>query len=223
MDFLSIDNIFFTLWNYPVSYLEFAGLILGVVSVLLASVNNTWTWPLGIVYVVLMMALFYQVRLYPDMMLHFYFFVTNIIGWWRWKHPQQREADQNKQLRISFLIPRHLLYAVIGIGAGTVCLGVFAANLHNLLPFAFTAPSAAPYVDSFITIASIVAAWLLIQKKIEAWLLYLFVDIVGVFLYFDRDIKLTSLLYFFYCLLATFALINWIRIYKRYDVGYDNN
>ena len=216
MDFFSIEEIFFTAWGYPVSYLEFAGLVTGILSVFLASLGNVWNWPLGIVYVILMMILFYQVHLYPDMLLHFYFLITNLLGWWRWKHPRKSEEDNRRELRISWLEPKQILIAVGIIAAGTLALGLFASKLHLILPFAFTAPSAAPYTDSFITVASVLAAWFLINKKIEAWLLYLFVDVTGVYLYFVRDIKLTSLLYFFYCLLATFALINWIRIYKSY-------
>jgi nicotinamide mononucleotide transporter len=216
MNFLSLEDTFFTIWNYPVSYLEFSGLVTGLVAVWLAALGNVWNWPLGIIYVILMMILFYQVQLYPDMMLHIYFLITNIVGWWRWKHPRMDEADAKEELRISWLDGRALAVVTILIVAGTVALGVFASNLHHLLPWIFTRPSAAPYLDSFVTVTSVVAAYYMIEKKVEAWIMYLLVDVVGVHLYFTRDIKVTSLLYFIYCVLACFALVNWIRIYRSY-------
>jgi nicotinamide mononucleotide transporter len=217
MDFFSLDNTFFDAWNYKVSYLEFSGLVTGLVAVLLAAMGNVWNWPLGIIYVVLMMVLFYQVQLYPDMMLHIYFLITNIIGWWRWKHPRKDEADRKEELRISWLNGKTVFAVSILIAAGTILLGLFASNLHHILPWIFTQPSAAPYIDSFITVTSVIAAYYMIEKKVEAWIMYLLVDIIGVYLYFIRDIKLTSLLYLIYCVLASFALVNWIRMYRGYE------
>jgi nicotinamide mononucleotide transporter len=218
MDFFSIENIFFTLWDYPVSYLEFFGLILGIISVTLSALANVWNWPLGLLYIVLMIVLFFQVQLYPDVFLHIFYFITNVIGWWRWTHPRPYEEDPKHELRISFMKKEQLLTVfVIGI-AGTFLLGMFAANLSEMFPVLFTKPSAAPYVDSFITVMSVVATYYIIHKKIEAWVIWLLVDIVGTWLYFVKDIKLTSLLYLVYCLLALFALYNWIKKYRSYKL-----
>lgn len=69
MDFFDIDNIFFAVWNYEVSYLEFFGLVSGIAAVVLSALANVWSWPLGIVNVTLSFFLFFQVQLYPDMFL----------------------------------------------------------------------------------------------------------------------------------------------------------
>ena len=55
-----IDKIFFSVAGYDVSYLEFVGLIFGLVAIALSSVANVWSWPLGIVNVILSFFLFYQ-------------------------------------------------------------------------------------------------------------------------------------------------------------------
>jgi nicotinamide mononucleotide transporter len=216
MDFFSIENVFFVAWGYPVSYLEFFGLLTGIIAVILSALANVWNWPIGIVYVLLMILLFYQVQLYPDMFLHIFFFITNLIGWWRWTHPRPFEEDKKHELRISLMKKKELI-AVVVIGvAGTVVFGLFAENLHEWFSSLFTKPSAAPYLDSFITVMSIIATYYMVQKKIEAWILWLLVDVTGTYLYFVRDIKLTSLLYFIYCLLAAFALWNWWKEYRNY-------
>ncbi len=217
MDFFDIDHIFFTLWNYPVSYLEFFGLISGIVAVVLSSLANVWSWPIGIVNVTLSFFLFFQVQLYPDMFLQIFFFVTNVMGWWRWTHPRPFEEDRKHELKISFM-NRKEVFRVCAIGfAGTLSMGLLAQNLHSLLPMVFTKPSAAPFLDSFVTVVSVIATFYMIQKKVECWIMWLLVDVVATYLYFSRDIKLYGVLYFAFCVIAAFALWNWIREYRSYS------
>jgi len=92
MEFFSIDNIAFTLFGYASKLSELFGLITGTIAVILSAYANLWSWPIGIVNVVLSFFLFYQVQLYPDMFLQVFFFVTNILGWWRWANPKEGEA-----------------------------------------------------------------------------------------------------------------------------------
>lgn len=217
MQFFDIDNIFFNAWNYPVSYLEFFGLISGFIAVLLSALANVWSWPVGIINVVLSFFLFFQVQLYPDMFLQVFFFVTNLIGWWRWTHPKPHEEDRKHELKISYMRPNQLVFVVLTGIVGTILLGLFAQNLSELLPTIFTKPSAAPYLDSFITVMSVITTFYLIQKKIESWIIWIVVDIIATYLYFSRDIKLYGLLYLILTILASFALWNWVKEYRSYS------
>jgi nicotinamide mononucleotide transporter len=217
MHFFDIHHTFFTIWGYEMSYLEFIGAITGAIAVALSAIGHVWSWPLGIINVVLSFLLFFQVQLYPDMFLQVFFFVTNVIGWWRWTHPRPGEEDRNKELRISFMERRQLVVlSAVGI-LGTFCMGAFAENLHELFPAIFSKPSAAPYLDSFVTVMSIIATFLLIQKKIEAWIIWWLVDVIATYLYFVRDIKFYSFLYLVFCGIAAFALWNWVKECKSYQ------
>jgi len=217
LKFFDIQNIFFTILGYPMSYLEFFGLISGVLAVVLSSLANIWSWPLGLINVTLSFFLFFQVQLYPDMFLQIFFFVTNVMGWWRWTHPKSGEEDTRKQLKVSFLPYRKLIiYTLISI-AGTLVMALFAKNLHEWLPLIFTKPSASPYLDSFITIMSVMATFLMIQKRAECWIIWVLVDVVATYLYFVRDIKFYSLMYFAFCIIASFGFWNWWREYKSYS------
>jgi nicotinamide mononucleotide transporter len=216
MDFFHIDNILFTLWGYEVSYLEFFGVLSGIVAVVLSSLANVWSWPIGIINVTLSFFLFFQVQLYPDMFLQIFFFVTNVIGWWRWTHPKPHEEDRKHELRVSFMNRKDVILVTLLGFAGTFLLGLFAQNLHDIFPAIFTKPSAAPYLDSFITVMSVITTFYMIQKKIECWAIWLLVDIVATYLYFARDIKFYGVLYLAFCFIAAFALWNWIREYRSY-------
>lgn len=213
---LDIENIAFRIFGYDLSYLELFGWITGTIAVALSARANLWSWPLGLVNVTLSFFLFYQVQLYPDMFLQIFYFITNILGWWRWANPKKEEEDRKKQLKISFMTTKELLVAgVIGL-TGTFLLATFASRLHEWIPSVFSKPSAAPFLDSFITVMSILATFYMIQKKVESWVIWLLVDIVCTYLYFVRNIKLYSFLYLIFCGIAIYAIWNWVREYRSY-------
>lgn len=217
MDFFEIGNVFFSLGGYDVSYLEFFGLVFGLVAVLLSSFAHVWSWPVGIVNVVLSFFLFYQVQLYPDMFLQIFFFVTNLIGWWRWLHPARGEEDRKNELKVSFMSRRSLIQLLVIAFSGTILMGMFSRNLHELAPALFHKPSAYPFLDSFIMVMSIVTTFYMIQKKVECWIIWILVDAVATYLYFQRDLLLYSILYFIFCFIAAYGLYHWIKEYRSYS------
>ncbi len=200
------------------SYLEFFGTIAGLVAVWLASRANIWSWPLGLINVTLFFFLFYQVQLYPDMFLQVFFFITNLVGWWRWANPKPFEEDRKRELKVSFMPRKQLLFiALVGIG-GTVIFGSMASHLHEWFPALFTLPSAFPYADSFVTVMSIAATFLMIQKKVESWGIWILVDAVATVMYFRKGIRFVGIEYLVFCFIAAYGLWNWIREYRSYQV-----
>src|SRR5688572_8890592 len=134
MTIFDIDKTFFSVLGYKLSYLEFFGTVSGIIAVWLSARANVWSWPLGIINVTLSFFLFYQVQLYPDMFLQVFFFITNLIGWWRWLHPQKGEADKKDELKVSWM-DRKQLVLITGIGiTGTIAFGLFASRLHDFFP-----------------------------------------------------------------------------------------
>lgn len=219
MDFFNIENIAFTIFGTPVSYLELIGSLAGGVAVWLAARTSLWSWPLGILNVVLFFFLFYQSELYPDMFLQIYYLVTNVVGWWRWANPHTGEEDLKKELRVSLMTRSQIILSLSVAVFGTISLGMFASRLHEWFPSVFSLPSAAPFQDSFITVVSIMAQYYMMHKKVECWIMWLLVDILATYVYFNRDLLVGSLLYFIFCGLAIFALWNWTREYRRYTTA----
>ncbi|MDN3585586.1 nicotinamide riboside transporter PnuC [Pedobacter aquatilis] len=217
MDFFSSHSIFFTILGYQMSYLEFFAVITGIISVILSAKASIWSWPAGIVNVFLSAFFYYQIQLYPDMFLMVFFFVTNILGWWRWANPKPEEEDKKKELKVSFM-PRKQFYICIAVGvAGTILIGMLASQLHNWFPLLFNLPSAYPFVDSFILVMSVITTFLMIQKRIECWIIWLLIDVVATYLYFLKGAKFFGVEYFIFTIIAAFALWNWIEEYKSYN------
>lgn len=216
MEIFDIKNIAFTVAGYDLSYIELFGWISGALAVILSAYANLWSWPIGIINVILSFFLFYQVQLYPDMFLQVFFFVTNVLGWWRWANPKKGEEDSRRELKVSWMNKRQLAITVSTGLVGTILMALFARNLHEWLPSVFSKPSASPFLDSFITVMSILATFYMVQKKIECWIIWLLVDIVATYVYYIRDLKFYSLLYLIFCGIASFAIWNWVREYKSY-------
>jgi nicotinamide mononucleotide transporter len=215
MEFFDIKNIFFVILGYKMSHLEFWATLTGLVAVILSARGNVWSWVIGLVNVILAAVMFYQIQLYPDVFLQGFFFVTNIIGWWQWKYPKTGEENKHKELKISSLSQEDFLYfSMIGM-IGTALLGSLSKNLHELVPMLFQEPSAFPYMDSFTTVMSIFATFLLIRKKVEAWWVWLAVDVISTYMYYVKDIKIYSILYFIFCIIALVGAISWTREYRR--------
>lgn len=215
MKFFDIQHIFFEFLDYKFSYLEFFAVIAGLVAVALSAKAHLWSWPIGIVNVFLSAFFYYQIQLYPDMFLMGFYFVTNIIGWWRWANPKPGEEDRHKELKVSFMkLKQFLLLCLVGV-VGTIVVGSLASKLHEWLPLLFNLPSAYPYADSFILVMSIITTFFMIEKKVECWIIWIVIDIVATVLYYVKGAKFFAFEYLVFTLIATFALWNWINEYRR--------
>ncbi len=209
MSFFDHRSIFFSFLGYPMSYLEFFGTIAGGVAVWLSAKGNIWSWSIGIANVVLFFFLFYQIQLYPDMFLQVFFFITNLIGWWRWAHPRPGEEDRKRELRVSWMKSRDLMILGIVVLFGSIGFGLFASRLHFMAPSLFPLPSAFPFLDSFVLTMSIAATYLMVEKKAECWAAWIITDMVATYLYFTKGILVVGLEYFIFCLIAGYGFWKW--------------
>ena len=207
----SIQNTFITVYGYPLSYIEFLGTLTGLISVWLATKSNIWTWPVGLLNVTCFFLIFFEVRLYSDMFLQVYFFVTSIYGWIVWHN--KTENGEVKILSNS----RRIVFSIIII-LSTVVVGFAVKNIHLIFPQVFNKPSSYPFVDTFVAVISIIANLLLAQRKLENWILWILADIISVVLYTKKMVMFISIEYFVFVCLATAGLIMWIKI-MRHEKG----
>ena len=91
---------------------------------------------------------------------------------------------------------------------------ILGAVLIFLIGFFLTSYTSAqmPIVDSFTTVFSLFATYMVVKKILENWLYWIVIDIVSVLLYDSRDLHLTALLFIIYTGLAVFGYFNWIKL-----------
>lgn len=213
-NFFSINSTFFTLFDYPMSYIEFFGTIFTIWCVWLTARAKVLSWPVGIVGSILYLFLFYQIRLYSDFFEQVYFLLTGFWGWWVWLHPRtKQETNINKQLKITLNSKKENVKYFIIVILGTAILTFLASNLNFWLPKYFPDKAAYPFLDAFTTILSFVAQWLLVRKKVESWALWIVVDLIGIWLYWVKGVKFISAEYVLFLVIACFGLVKWLKTY----------
>lgn len=212
-----INTVFFTLMDYPMSYIEFFGTVFTIWCVWLTAKAKVLSWPVGIIGCVLYFALFYQIQLYSDLFEQSYFLVTGFIGWWAWTHPRRKaDATADNRLKIGRNSARENWAYVGVIAAGTAVLTYVTVNLSVWLPAYFPEPASFPFLDAFTTAMSFTAQWLLTRKKLESWLLWIAVDAIGVWLYWAKGVKFISLEYALFFFIASVGLYRWVREHRQY-------
>jgi len=183
------------------SWVEQAATVLGLISVWLSTRQSLWTFPLGLVQVVLIGSVFFEHRLYADTFLQGVFFVALVYGWWSWTHPGERRA-RLPVTRLSGL----QLGALIVLGLViTAAWGRLLAQIGDPLPWR----------DAFIATFGILSQWLEARKKLEAWAGWVVVNIVALVVYATIGLYWFVMLYLLYLVLAFVGLHAWQVSYKN--------
>jgi nicotinamide mononucleotide transporter len=204
-----LNRIFFEVLEYPVTYLEFISVLFGIIAVYLAAKEKIWTWPIGLVNIGTAFFLFYQVQLYSDMFLQIYFFGIGIYGWYSWK------SEKKENVPLKWLSHSQVVQLSILIVACTLLLGWCMTYIHIWWSTLFPKPAAYPFADTFIAVGSIIANTLLAKRYIENWILWIVIDIICVFVYFDKNIRFIGLEYLIFLGLAIYGAFHWINLDKE--------
>jgi len=219
MEFFRIDYIILTFAGYPVSFIELIGTLSGFLCVVYCAKGAVIAWPLGIINSIFFFILFYQVRLYPDMFLQIYYFITSIYGWWRWSNPKTAmETDRCNELKISAMSGFSFLLLFIITLTASAAAGYSISGIHRIFPVIFPEPSSFPYADSFVAVMSITAQVLLSIKKRENWILWIITDITAAVIYFMKGVYLVGIEYVIFGFIASAGLWNWNRIFNNYEL-----
>lgn len=205
---IDINNIAFTILDYPLSYLEMIATLSGIISVIFATKVNIWTWIIGMINVFFLSILFYEIHLYADMILQFYYVVVNIIGIITWSRPQ-------KVFPISKMNTKSkIVYSIIFITLGTL-IAWFMSHIHLLIPRYFPNPAAYPVIDSYILVGSILSTLLLAKKKIENWIIWIILDIASSIIFIQKGVNFIAIQYIIFTCIAIYGYINWSRKMKQ--------
>ncbi|MEY2926581.1 MAG: hypothetical protein RL367_1058 [Pseudomonadota bacterium] len=177
--------------------LEIAANAVTTVSILLAGRGSIQTWWTGIVGGVLFATLFYQSQLYADVTLQLFFIATSFSGWIGWRQGRAGDLITVTRGKPGLM----LLFAGGGLGVALV----YGAILHRYTN------AYAPFWDSAVLVASVIAQLLLVRRKLESWLFWLVVNSIAVPLYASRGLTLTSVLYAAYWANAVISWSVWRR------------
>lgn len=179
--------------------LEIAGVAVGLIYLWLEYRASVWLWLANIIMPAIYIFVYADAGFYADMGINVYYLVASIYGWAVWL----RRGDNGQELPITHT-PRQMIAPLVGVAA--VAMGIIAFILINYTD------STVPYGDSFTTALSIVALYMLAQKQVEQWLVWLVVDAVCCALYLYKGLYPTAALYGLYTVLAWVGYRRWLKM-----------
>jgi len=133
--------------------------------------------------------------------LQVFYAAISVYGWYHWLFG----GVDRTELKVS-LTPRWLWPVLLVIWAA-------GSGLLGTLLFQNT-DAALPYIDSLLTVGSLLAQWMMTRKYVENWAIWVTLDVAYVIVFLNRGLPLTAFLYFVYLLLAWRGFLEWRRSYQ---------
>ena len=184
---------------------EVAAVVLAISYLLLAIRQNILCWVAALISSALYCFIFFSVELYMESMLQIFYLAMAVYGWISWKGYRQAEG---KNLEITSLSAWKNLLIILIIAFLTLVSG-FALNNDPTLD----------YLDAFTTWGAIIATFMVAKKILENWLYWIVIDSVAIYLYLEKGLYLTALLFAAYVLIALVGYLAWYRDHRLKGYG----
>lgn len=182
-------------------WLESSAVLTGAASVWLLARNNVLGWWAGIVSVVLFGVLFFQVALYAEVGIQAVYLVTSAQAIWLWLRGGRHHTGRP----VAYLPRRHWAWIV----------PAFIASWFSIHALLVQIGGALPLWDSLTTVMSLTAHLLLMFRFVNAWWIWISVDIIYIPLYLSRGLELTAILYAGFLMMAIAGLLHFRRLARQ--------
>jgi nicotinamide mononucleotide transporter len=190
--------LFFKNLDFNWSWIEAVAVFFSIIYVILASKESIWCWAAAAISVSIYIYICFFAQLYAETGLQIFYLFMAFYGYYNWN-----KKEQNLQIS-QWSISRHLLIIIIG-SLLTFLIGFYLTTYTN---------AKMPIVDSFTTVFSVFATYMVTKKILANWLYWIVIDIVSAYLYLSRDLELTALLFMIYTVIAIFGYLSWIKKIK---------
>lgn len=180
--------------------IEIAATIFSLIYLFLLMKENIWCWFFAIISSALSIYLFINAKLYSEAFLYFTFILFGIYGWYKWSS----KANTNSSLRVSKLpVKTHVLWVIAGF--------VLAFGLGYL--FKTYTDAEKSFIDSNTTIFSFIASYLEAHKYLYAWVYWIIINGVNIWLYYTQGLPIYAGLMVIYFVMSGVGLWKWRASY----------
>ena len=186
--------------------IEIIGAVIGLTYLFLEYKANVWLWPVGILMSLFYVVIFFHGKFYADAAIYLYYIGANAYGLIQWTQSRKQTIEENGQAT-ELAITHVPIKRILPLVAITLILWMV---LYGILKTVTDSP--VPIGDAFTTAVSIVAMWMLAQKYLEQWLLWIVVNIVSTILYFWKGLYPTGILFIVYVIVAVLGYMKWKKL-----------
>ena len=177
--------------------LEIGAVVFGIASVIYAKKESILVYPTGILSTMIYVYICYQFTLYGDLIINVYYTFMSVFGWYMWSRMQD-----NKKLDISKTTQQDKLKA-FGIFIATALFVVLVYLYFNRFD------RMTDYFDTFTTGIFFAAMWLMANKKLAHWSLWIVGNIISVPLYFIKGLGFSGIQFTVFLILAYQGYFTW--------------
>ena len=187
-------------------WLELIAMLLSLAYVMLAAKGSIWCWPAAFLSTILYTYIFFEVMLLMDSALNAYYLIMAVYGYWQWSNPTTIDDNNPGELIIvSWGLSIHLKVCFLL----TIISFVLGYLVSNYTPAHF------PYLDTFTTVFAVFATYLITQKVLENWLYWIVIVLASIYLYVEKGLVPTTLLFIIFVVTACYGYLKWQNIYQK--------
>jgi len=183
------------------SWLEIPAALAAVAYLILAARENIWCWLFAFISTALYTYVFYEFSLISESILNVFYLVMAVYGWYSWQHG----SGLNNHKPIVFWSAQKHVMVIVLTALCVPLLGMLTQKLGADYPF----------LDAFTSCFAVVATFMLVYKVFENWYYWLVIDTVSIYLYWQKGLYTTVVLFCIYIVLIFFGIRSWRQSYAR--------
>ncbi|MBR39745.1 MAG: nicotinamide mononucleotide transporter [Flavobacteriaceae bacterium] len=179
--------------------LEFLAFWFGIISVVFAKKQNILVYPTGIICTIITMYLMYRVSLLGHILVNLLYTIISFFGWWNWSRRENNDLVVKVSKFTSNDLTKSLLIFFFIVFVAYFAHDFFATNFEGQIK----------ELDILTSGIFVTAMWLMANKKLENWILWIIGNVITIPLYLSSDKIILSIQYIIFTILAVQAYIEW--------------
>ena len=179
--------------------LEFLAFWFGIISVVYAKKQNILVYPTGVICTIITMYLMYKVSLLGHILVNLIYTIISFFGWWNWSRRENNDLVVKISKFTSSDLTKSLLIFLFIVFVAYLAHDFFGTNFDGQIK----------ELDILTSGIFVTAMWLMANKKLENWILWIIGNVITIPLYLSSDKIILSIQYVIFTILAIQAYIEW--------------
>ena len=181
------------------NWLEITAVIFAILYLILAVKQNILCWIAGIISSVLYFFIMQKAGLYMEAYLQVFYVVMGIYGWSQWSASNASNP--------SFIVNTWSKYQhMIAISI------ILALSLLSGFLLERYTDAALPFLDALVSWGAVVATYMVAKKLLENWIYWFVIDATSIFLFIERGLWLSAVLFATYLVIIFFGYQSWNKV-----------
>lgn len=181
-----------TLTETPLNVWEALAVFFSFACTWLCTRQVRFNYVLAVISTTLLSYTFWKANLYGSMALNLYLIPTVIYGWFIWGKDSTTKAVEH--VKPKALVVYLLATAITWAGAYGI-ITYYGGRMVAL--------------DGWLLVGTVLAQYLLDRKKLENWIVWILVNIVSIYVYFENGLYLLTAQFAFFLANAVYAWFQW--------------